>query len=200
MSTLNKTTDLKSIGQFIDADYEEYFWVYRELDIDKAAFEKAKKLPDAFSTLYLKLRFEAQEDYAKYRVSGADGFGGFRTIEKGLTSAALVCALGIFAVHLVIAGAGIGRIDHFPYQSLHIATICIAIVALALRAVEEGLQPSRELERYERYEADTRWLKSRFRNAATGPRQINLMLDMERLSFAEMTGFMRDQIRARFIL
>jgi hypothetical protein len=77
--------------------------------------------------------------------------------------------------------------------------ICFAVVALGMRTLEEGLQPKRELERYQRHSDLVRDILARF---DAGSRQIKFetMIEMERLAFEEMRDFLRTAQESRFVM
>jgi hypothetical protein len=106
----------------------------------------------------------------------------------------LLCILGIFVIHLWIAFSIVvdARIPGlqpflFDYESttvgidVHIWVIWVAIVALAFRAVQEGLQPEREIERYRHYRAGIRAIRDRFDQASSPAEKFEVMQEMERL-------------------
>jgi hypothetical protein len=78
--------------------------------------------------------------------------------------------------------------------------IWIAIVALAFRALQEGLQPEREIERYRHYRAGIRAIRDRFDQASSPAEKFEVMQEMERLTFDEFVNFLRSNDEARFII
>ena len=126
----------------------------------------------------------------------------------------LLCILAIFVIHLWIAfsllvGTWIPGLQPllFDYKSttagidVHIWVIWIAIAALAFRALQEGLQPEREIERYRHYRAGIRAIRDRFNRPSSSPAEkFEVMQEMERLSFDEFVNFLRSNDEARFII
>ena len=76
----------------------------------------------------------------------------------------------------------------------------IAVAALAARAFEQGLQPERELERYQQYGLGCKAILERFDSAASQAEKVKIMMEMERLSFDEMRNFLITNNRARFVM
>jgi len=69
-----------------------------------------------------------------------------------------------------------------------------------VRALEEGLQPEREIERYRHYAAAVKAVRDRFNEAVTPRQKLEIMKEMERASFDEMRIFLRASNDARFII
>jgi hypothetical protein len=81
-----------------------------------------------------------------------------------------------------------------------IGAMWIAIVALAIRTAEEGLQSQREVERYENYRTVCQQIQDRFDSAKSVYEKFEAMLALERASYEEMKLFLRTNLAARFIL
>lgn len=116
----------------------------------------------------------------------------------------LVCILAIFVIHLWIAISLSleGQAEHagmFGFDT-HVWVIWIAIVVLGIRALQEGLQPERELERYRHYRAGVHALRDRFEAAISAAEKLEIRRDMERLTFDEFRNFLRSNHEARFVL
>lgn len=88
----------------------------------------------------------------------------------------------------------------FASNSIYVVTIWIALAALAVRAVEQGLQPEREVERYQQYRSALRAILDRFDLAETQGEKIQIMEEMERLSFDELRNFLITNERAKFVI
>jgi len=83
---------------------------------------------------------------------------------------------------------------------LHLAALCLAIAVLALRALEEGLKPDREVERYIKYKSAVQRVRDRFASAKTLWGKLDAMKDMERLAYDELCDFLRTHHEARFLM
>jgi hypothetical protein len=83
---------------------------------------------------------------------------------------------------------------------LHLAALILGIFVLAIRALEEGLKPDREVERYVKYRSAIRAVRDRFDEAETAAEKLDAMKQMERLSFDEMCDFLRTHSHARFVM
>jgi hypothetical protein len=164
---------------------------------------------------YHDLRISHQLHYANYKLrSNQKMFSWSPRLQEVIFSyAVLICILAIFVIHLWIAfsialGGRIPGPEEILLQretetagtNVHVIVIWIAIAALAVRALQEGLQPEREIERYRHYRAGVRALRDRFDEARSPLEKLEVMLEMERLSFDEFRNFLRSSSEARFII
>jgi hypothetical protein len=81
-----------------------------------------------------------------------------------------------------------------------VAIIVIAVVALSARAVQQGIQPEREVERYQQYRSAVQSILEQFDEADTPSQKIRVMRQMERTAFDEMRNFVRTQDRSSFAM
>jgi hypothetical protein len=172
-------------------------------------------LSELFSA-YRELRIVHQLHYANYKLRSDQKLTSWpaRTQEVVFSYTGLCCIFGILVMHLLIAVSVIlgslvqnpeGTLPVFlrydlPNDGIHVAVIWVAILALAARALQEGLQPERELERYRLYRASIRAIRDRFDQAESPPSKFEAMLEMERLTFDEMRNFLRASLEARFVM
>jgi hypothetical protein len=68
-----------------------------------------------------------------------------------------------------------------------------------MRTLEEGLQPKREIERYQRYCSLIQDILERFENG-TRAVKFEAMVEMEKLAYDEMRDFLRSFYESRFIM
>ena len=83
---------------------------------------------------------------------------------------------------------------------LEAAVVWTALIALGARALEAGLQPSRDVERYEQYRANILVASERFEAADGLAGKLEVMRGFERNSLEEMRIFMRTHKRSSFML
>ncbi len=155
---------------------------------------------------YRELRIKHQLDYANYKLrSEQNPFAWSLRLQEVIFSyTSLICILVIFAIHLWIA-AWLSWVGHAEQLRLlgfdiHVWVIWIAILVLGLRALQEGLRPGREIERYRHYRAGVRAVRDRFDQAQFTAEKLEIMQEMERLSFDEFRNFLRSCNDARFII
>jgi hypothetical protein len=114
----------------------------------------------------------------------------------------------IAVVLLCIVDAGVLWQVFFPGSVWTVAatdwisvfTVCIALAALSVRAIEQGLQPEREAERYQQYRSAMRAILDRFDRAQSQAEKFPIMEEMEHLCFDELRNFLTTNERARFVL
>ena len=111
-----------------------------------------------------------------------------------------VLALG--AIHLVVLSVVLLAPSEWAKLNAVTGTVAIlaALVALGARAIEQGLQPEREIERYQQYRAALRAVLERFDQAGSHAEKLAVMRDMERVSFDEMRNFLITNERSRFVM
>ncbi len=115
----------------------------------------------------------------------------------------LFVGLGWFCVGAIILihiGHFVGMLASAQSAWLEAAVIWTALIALAGRAMEDGFQPQREIERYEQYRANVRVTEERFAAARTYAAKLEVMRAFERSSLEEMRVFLRTHAKARFLL
>jgi len=81
-----------------------------------------------------------------------------------------------------------------------VAIIVIAVVALSARAFQQGLQPEREIERYQQYRSAVQSILEQFDEVDTPSQKIRVMRQMERIAFDEMRNFVRTHDRSSFAI
>ncbi len=117
-----------------------------------------------------------------------------RTGSDALTALALITTL----VSAVLLLAGWPLTDTPVVACAALVAACSATVVL-LRVLNEGLQLSSESERYIWYKAAVAALARRYSGAKIRER-VEILRDMERLSYQEMRWFLTSFKSARFIL
>ena len=109
------------------------------------------------------------------------------------------CVGAIILIHIFFFIGAIAQTqDQLPL--LEAAVIWTALIALGGRALEDGFQPQREIERYEQYRANVRVAQERFEAATTFAAKLEAVRAFERTSLEEMRVFLRTHARARFLL
>lgn len=169
-----------------------------------ARMQVSKELNPIFDA-YRELRIVHQLDCANYKLQDD-----YRIISAMPRRQMAVIYGLVFAliVLLVVVHVGILAGALFPssiFAALHspeatVFIIWLALAALALRAIEQGLQPEREIERYQQYRSGVRAILDRYDNAASQDEKIEIMREMERLAFEEMHNFLITNERSRFVM
>ena len=162
-----------------------------------------KELDPLFSA-YRELRVVHQIGYATYKLKD-DG----RILSKSprrqatiLSTFGLICVVLVCALHVVVLlGVLSGPSVWVSISGLvSMAILWIAIAALAARAIEGGLQPERETERYQQYRSAVQFVLERFDHVSSQAEKVTIMQEMERLVFDEMRNFVIDGNRTKFVM
>jgi hypothetical protein len=158
---------------------------------------------------YRELRIMHQLHYANYQLRSEQNTlsWSLRLQERMFSYTTLIAILVMLLIHLWIA-LSIAFGAYLPERlmpesagvDVHTVVIWVAIVALAVRALQEGLQPEREIERYRHYRAGVRAIRDRFDEAASPAEKLQVMMEMERLSFDEFRNFLCSNNEARFVI
>jgi hypothetical protein len=128
---------------------------------------------------------------------------------ENISKAGVAWLFLIHAVVLVIAGSALAAIplaiNGIEARTLvsyifSIAIIAIAIVALLIRAFQQGLQPEREAERYQQYRSALLRVREQFEAAETPMEKLDSMRQVERVSFDEMRNFLISNERVSFVV
>jgi hypothetical protein len=184
----------------LDDDAEENFWLLGgppQLLLDRYD-PKIEHIFDA----YRLLRLQHQLQYANYKLYADEKILPRSSVrQRDLLSAISIGAiLIIVAIHLGIAvslGFGSPFADN-PF--MHVGVVWVAIAALTARALEEGLQPSREVERYIRYRATLVRLLGEYDQDPHPQSRISIMYETERAVYKEMRRFLKINEETRFAL
>jgi hypothetical protein len=70
------------------------------------------------------------------------------------------------------------------------AIMALAVISLCAHAFAQGLQPEREIERYQQYGSIVKSILDRFDKTADPKEKVNIMWQMERAAFDEMRNFL----------
>jgi hypothetical protein len=154
---------------------------------------------------YRRLRFEEQIGYAEHKLRtsnvSAKLIGApLRNQREGLHAIWTVAFGALVALHggIVIGTLACWCAVRNPW--LPVVSIWLALFALGVRTLEEGLRLSQEIERYEDYRAEVSDAFTRFDHASTTEDKLRVMMDMEQIAFDEMRSFLRTASESSFVL
>ena len=179
------------------------FWIEPKWERDaKRALPKAHV--DALNQIldaYEKTRLNGQVQYTNYILSTEGSF--WRLPRKqafwlGQVAFSLViCAFGTNLVALLGAG-----FPGFPIQAAVLGAfgIALAILAVATRAIEEGLSPHREVQRMEKYAAVIDQVRVDFTSTQSQSKKRDAIKLLEQAATEEMIEFLSANENARFVL
>jgi len=151
---------------------------------------------------YETLRFKRQIQYANVKLTGHDRPWLQAAEHQAMlfSGIALGAVVLIVLVHAAVLWGTAAGIAWMTSPAMHVGAIWTAIVALAARAFEEGLQPGREVERLRHYLSTVRLIHQRFQEATTVADKAAAMREMEQASYREMDQFLRSAMEAKFVL
>jgi hypothetical protein len=183
----------------LDDDPEEDFLLHHEPRRNGPLTAIEAELEPLFSA-YRLFRLEHQLEYANYKLRRSEEFFSSAVRQfQVLRNVGLGLIALLFIAHFAIAaslpkGALVGS------HKFHFGIAAIIVGILMVRALEEGLQPAREIERYTRYRASLVSLLGRFDRATTSEERLRVMYETERTSYQEMRGFLKTHNDARYVL
>lgn len=175
--------------------------LHDQCDLPPKSAEKPKLEP--LFAAYRELRLVHQIQYANHMLRDEQKWYSTapRTLSGNLTTVAIVATGLLIALHIIIAVI-LARGDAVPLllEFIHVGAIWIAIFALGARALEEGFQPTREVERYKAYRSRVTGICDRFDAAQTATEKLELMHEMEHMVHEDLREFTRLAHEAKFII
>jgi hypothetical protein len=184
------------LKEVLDDNTEEDFWLHETETCDSLPAGDA--LEQLFSA-YRLLRFEHQLQYASYKVRD-EGMSSLRQVSL-LRDASMICILVVFIVHFIIALSLVNDWLMFARSAwAHVLVVWTTIIALGARALEEGLQPTKEVERYTRTRSGLARLLYHFDHALDPTEKIQIMRETERVVYQEMRAFLKTNDATHYVL
>jgi hypothetical protein len=193
---------LARLKAFLDDDAEEDFLLHHNVESWPPRSIEDTGLSRVFSA-YRLLRFEHQLQYANYELrEDESSFSGSSARQLKILRELSLGFIGIvFVAHLIVAFSLVPGWSALASNSyVHLGIIWVVIGILALRTLEEGLQPTREVERYTRYRSSLASLLARFDKATDAEEKIRIMQETERVAYQETRGFLKTNYEARYVL
>ena len=182
---------------------------YRSFWIDPA-WEKraARAVPKADQDIltelynaYAETRILGQVQYTNYILSSEGKFWSLPAKQaKILDNTGIGLVLFAFVANFIALISAIWPSFPIGQSILGSVAISFAILAVGVRAVEEGLRPKREIRRMELYAASVQHARDEFAAARTPAKRLAAASLLERASFEEMIEFLSTNERARFVL
>jgi hypothetical protein len=151
---------------------------------------------------YCRLRVGRQLEFAQYKLR-KDGriFSAFPTQQAHvLGTAAVACILGLVLAHFIVVIDVMFVNEGKLAKWSHAIGFGFGIAAVAFRTLLEGLQSSREVERYRHYRAAMKAAADRMDAESTFEEKLRAAEGIERVSADEMVIFLRASMEARFVM
>ncbi len=188
--------DEASLVKLLEDEAQDEIWL-------SDAWKKADKVPNSalkngLLEVWREQRLGVQLRYTRL-VVGANG-GGMRRRAKWMDSAISGLTFGGLIASLVVAAF------YLTNQSELLVSISQTILAMlgggsiAARAFEEGMNFTAEKDRMEWYLASLQGIKNRLDYTRNSSEQIELMRDVERLSYQEMHRFLKTMDDSKFVM
>jgi hypothetical protein len=177
-------------------------WLHDRAEL--TGMQESKELNPIFDA-YREMRILHQLDYANYKLQDDHRMISAMPRRQLAVISQIVLASIILLVMMdvgVLVGALLPSSIFAGFHSAAaiVFVIWLAFAALAIRALEQGLQPEREIERYQQYRSSVRAILERYDDAPSQNAKIEIMREMERLSFDEMRNFLITNERSSFVL
>lgn len=163
--------------------------------------DDAREALDQLFAAYRELRFRSQGGYASEQTrSGSSAFSSTPLARATMISrTAFLCVAAMLLLHIGLGGLKFAGLASTGIVDLaHLATIWLALIALAAQVFSEGLRPRQEYERYRWYNKRVRELASDFETASTPTGKLVVMEKMEELSYQELRAFLHGHKEAHF--
>lgn len=160
-----------------------------------------KPILDEINSAYEETRILGQIQYTNYILSSEGKFWSLPAKQVTfLSNATFGLVMFAFSANFVALLSAIW--PQFPIGQSVLGSIAIsfAILAVGVRAVEEGLRPQREIRRMEFYAASVQHARDNFAAARSQAKKVDAASALERASFEEMIEFLSTNERARFVL
>lgn len=160
------------------------------------------RIPEDAFAAYRDLRLRHQLNYASGKLLRTHSVfdGKLRSTQRLLAILSIGAVMIVFALDLTGALVTPWHVAGFPEATLHVLVPCFAFVALASRAIEEGMQVRVEIDRYRNYRNTLRALMGRYTDASSRRDKVQVMVDTERLVFLEMKAFLMANHEATFVM
>ncbi|MEO1660594.1 MAG: hypothetical protein AAFR51_06370 [Pseudomonadota bacterium] len=156
---------------------------------------------DALLSAYDGTRFIGQVQYTNYILSSEGKFWSLPAKQASvLRSTAFGLVIFAFVANFIALLSAIWPSFPISQSILGSVAISFAILAVGVRAFQEGLRPERELRRMQFYASAVSAARNNFLEAKSAQEKIIAMSILERASFEEMVEFLSTNERARFVL
>lgn len=151
---------------------------------------------------YELLRFQRQIDYCNLLLSEQRSVWKHSPARQArfFSAVALSCLAIILGLDSLVFVGSIFDVGALGSPIISVAGIWMAFLALSARTIEEGLQPSTEVERMRQYRLALNRSHVRFRAAIIPDEKIEPIMDLENASFEEMIPFLKTNFEARFVM
>lgn len=150
---------------------------------------------------YTQTRLQGQVQYTNYILSSEGKFWSLPSLQVTLLdNTAFTLVIGAFASNFVALVSAISTQVPLAQSVLGSLAIIFAILAVGVRALQEGLRPHQEIRRMEYYASAIDHARESMLEARTTRKKLEAAMLLERASFEEMLEFLGTNEQARFVL
>ena len=150
---------------------------------------------------YAQTRLQGQVQYTNYILSSEGRFWSLPSLQVTfLDNTAFTLVIGAFASNFVALISAVGAKVPLSQSVLGAMAIIFAIMAVGVRALQEGLRPHQEIRRMEYYASAIDHARESMQDARTTRKKLDDAMLLERASFEEMLEFLGTNEQARFVL
>ena len=157
--------------------------------------ECLKELFDAHD----QIRFESQVSYSNLMLGDGPFFQRALVQEKRLSIIGIITVIIAFIAHLLIIVSVLSGWEFLKVPQVYIAAVWSALLALAVRVLEDGFKPSAHLARLRLYNWEIKRHRARFLGSLDFNRKHEEMLGFEEAAGYELCTFMKTIFASRFI-
>ena len=151
---------------------------------------------------YGRVRIGAQKRYARYLTKDTGAFTTHPATQRSwLHSRGIALLLAIFLLHLIgLTSVAVLHVSTVVTKSIHVLAVVLALSALGLRAIEDGLRPSEHLGRITGYLAEVSSIEEAYWETDVIATKCNLMIALEKAAYKEMVDFLQAGDRSQYIM
>jgi hypothetical protein len=191
------------LGMALNDEEGQELWLIHPVDPPLRDLDLTLEQCEPVLLAYRTLRLDHQIQFSSVKLDGAPGSTSEVRRAEGFSRLLYVAIIATFAIHATIVALflvkqayGLDLTRYARYSP--IAVSVVAALVLASRALEEGLQPGREVERYLQYRTTLRAIRARFDRAPTLDEKLSTIRSMEQASYSEMCTFLKIHNDAKF--
>jgi len=165
---------------------------------------------DLLFSAYRDLRIGHQLGYANYKLQSDHEIFSAMPVRQaevlealskvGIAWLVLIHAAVLAVIVYEVTTHALGDAEKIVSIVFCLGIIVVAVVALAVRVFQQGLQPEREIERYQQYRSAVQNILEQFDAAGPPAEKVKVMRRMEQIVFDEMRNFLITNERASFAL
>lgn len=178
---------------------------YEMLHDEKTQFPAGSPVIDKIFQAYKAIRFKHQANYAGHKLQKrTDRLWILKwpaaVLQSRMQFWVSFCLLTSLLCSLLIIIGHFASWEWTTEPYLPVAIICLLVINVAARAVQDGLAAPEEFQRYNDYAGKIAYLRQRFEEVHSPQEKLDLMVEMERAALEELKGFLRAYDEATFIL